>query len=367
VNRKHFPWITLFLSIFLLLGFCLGCHSADTPSTNSAQVDDHDNDDDDLMDPNNDDDDDDDDDQELNVKEKKDIGADWDCKDSNSCIADYLNFIEIADFFSDPISEEELEEQFTPPHDSPIPESDAIPSDEFRAIIMGILNMEFLMAGFNKRLLTVIKVREESFSTYNEEEYLFNDPWVGTFKGILQKPKGAGPFPAVLAIHGHGQDALTYMADFSTHRFPEKGMAILALTMRANGVDVNEDLVTRQLLLNGFTFVGIRNYEALLGFKYLRWRDDIAKNRIGLIGHSGGSVNSNVLIRNEFLFKGYVSDCTGAYINDWNDIIFDDSVPGLIVYHLLINDFTTSETPVLKVPYGYEDSWDNIFNFFNEL
>ena len=41
-------------------------------------------------------------------------------------------------------------------------------------------------------------------------------------------------------------------------------------------------------------------------------------------------------------------------------------MPDLFPYSGLINDFTTSATPVLAVPYGYADGMEPIFAFFAE-
>jgi hypothetical protein len=139
-----------------------------------------------------------------------------------------------------------------------------------------------------------------------------------------------------------------------------------APTPRGAGVDQWEDLATRTLLRNGFTFLGVRIYETLLALKYLRWRGDIAADRLGLIGQSGGSVVSNVTVRIEPRFRAYVSDCVGHYFSETEGRLLDETTPGLHPYYQFINDFSTSVTPVLTTPYEYAGAMPDITAFFQE-
>jgi hypothetical protein len=58
---------------------------------------------------------------------------------------------------------------------------------------------------------------------------------------------------------------------------------------------------------DGFNLMGMRDYEALIGLKYLTCNP--AVKRIGLIGHSGGSSTGNLVVRvTPYPVGAYVSD-----------------------------------------------------------
>jgi len=226
------------------------------------------------------------------------------------------------------------------------------------------MNIRFLRRKVNERLLEVITVGKSETSEYFEKELLFVDPFVGVFKGILLTPKTKGPHPGIVAIHGHYDNAEIYRDGYGGSEYPSQGFAILMLTMRIDCADTSENQFTYDFLLGGFTAMGIRSYETILGLKYLRYIPEVDEDRIGLIGHSGGSCASNLTIRVETKFKAFVSDYLGTYYNFFDGVAIDETTPDLYPYHLLINDFSTSSIPILKVPYGYSNGMDEIFEFF---
>ena len=116
-----------------------------------------------------------------------------------------------------------------------------------------------------------------------------------------------------------------------------------------------EDLVTRTMLLNGFTMVAIRIYEALLVRKLLHCRPDIDPTRMGLIGHSGGSGTANLVVRIESSYQALVTDRINQYWNWVDGILQDETALELYPWNSVINDFTTVEdTDVLETWYGYQ-------------
>lgn len=142
------------------------------------------------------------------------------------------------------------------------------------------------------------------------------------------------------------------------------------LTMRAMGSGLEalvEHAVSRELLLDGFTRMGLRVYETFLGLKYLRYLPAVASERIGLIGHSGGSSTGNLTVRLDPGVSAYVSDHTVDYA-EWVPffrVYHCETVPELYPYSLLINDFETGSVPVKTVPYGYTGRMGEIFDFFD--
>lgn len=128
---------------------------------------------------------------------------------------------------------------------------------------------------------------EEAVSFQNEKAEL-------TLSGTLTKPKGTGPFPAVLLIPGSGptdRDESAFghkpflvLADYLTRR----GVIVLRVDKRGVGQSKgNLALAT----LSDFTS------DALSALAYLKARKDVATARIGVIGHSeGGLVGSQVVL-----------------------------------------------------------------------
>ncbi len=308
---------------------------------------------------------DDDDVNVINVVESADPNADWDCESECECYTDYLTFIELTGAYSHPISEQDLEEQFDDiaSLNTPLIE-EQLSEDELRDALITNMNIGFLREDIDERLLQVVTTDLNEYEDYYERKLLFIDPYVGTFKGILLTPKSSGPHPGVVAIHGHWDNAEIFKVTYYGDMFPSRGYAILMLTMRNMCVDEFENLFTRSMLLSGFTAMGVRSYETLLGLKYLRYIPEVDENRIGLIGHSGGSVTNNLTIRTENLFKAMVTDCTGEYTNMGDGSLIDEAAPSLWPYHMLINDFSTSSTPIMPVPYGFTGLQEEIFQFF---
>jgi hypothetical protein len=305
----------------------------------------------------------------INVIETEDLGAEWDCRHAISCIWDYEKFIDKAADFARPITPEELTQSIADVENGLVgPATDPLPADELRAAIGRALGIDFLLPGVDQRPLAVTRIANFDEADYHEEDLLFTDPYVGQFFGIMLTPHGEGPFPTVLAVHGHRDSAQRYRDLFHGSEYPGRGLAILMLTMRAMFIDGFEHHISRDLLLNGFALIGMRTYESQLGFKYLRWRDDVVHDRIGLIGHSGGSSTSNLTVRLDPRFAAYVSDLQIDYC-EWGTLWEPwhcETVPALYPYHLLINDFSTAAVPVKTVPYGYTNGMEEIFDFFDE-
>lgn len=306
----------------------------------------------------------------ANIVEAEDLGAGWACGEPEGCTADYLALPGLAATVAAPISRLDLLEQIQQIESGRVaPFADSIPEEELRDALLDALNVRFLLDGMDGRQLRVTTIRKDETTAYHERELLFEDPYVGTLEGILLTPDGKGPFPGIVAVHGHRDDAAVYRDRFHGGEYPSHGYAILMLTMRAMGIDSAEHAASRELLMNGFTLIGIPVYETLLGLEYLRHLPEVADDRIGLIGHSGGSSASNLTIRLATGFRAYVSDLTIDY-SEWGTILEQwhcETVPALFPYHLLVNDFGTSSVPVLEVPYGYTNGMDEIFRFFDSL
>jgi hypothetical protein len=303
----------------------------------------------------------------LRVEESEQLGTTWDCLDPGDCIEDYLEFSDLASEYSHPIGEEELNSWINDCRYGRVPvHTEELKPETLREGLIGALNIRFLLEGLDKRSLEATIIRREDHGDYIEEEILFWDPWVGTFQGILLLPPDPGPHRGIVAVHGHSDSAAVFRDDYYGTAYPPEGFAILMLTMRAMSFDQKEAEATWALLRSGFNLIGLRIYESLLGYKYLRWREDVDQYRIGLIGHSGGSSTGNLTIRLEPRLRAYVSDHMVAYMTSDSDIIHCETVPAVYPYNRLINYFDTAEVPVLSVTYGYPDGPGELIEFFKQ-
>jgi len=311
----------------------------------------------------------------LNVKVENDYTADLNCEDLCSCVGDYYNFLALTGKNVKPVSEEELAVQslkiianIKSNHRDRITLIDgAIPRWLLAEIIVKELNLGFLLKDFAARPLTVKIIREEPRPDFMMRELLFQDPYVGSFKGLLLLPNSPGPFPVVIALPGHSSNAEDFCDKYHGHEFPEHGFAILILDYRVMCGGNSENEVTRLLLHQGFSLMTMRIYEYLLAMKYLQFANLHDGYGIGLIGHSGGSVVGNLLYWINDDIDAYVSDCTGVYFGSTDAVTYnDETVPNLYRYFPLINDLTSGPTPVLMEPYGYEKKMNNVFTFFEK-
>jgi hypothetical protein len=303
----------------------------------------------------------------LQVEESEQLGTTWDCADPGDCIDDYLAFPELAAEHARPISEEELNNLIDDCRYGRVDvHTEELKPETLREGLLGALNIRFLREGLDERLLETTIIRREEHGDYTEEEILFHDPWVGTFQGILLLPPGPGPHRGIVAVHGHSDSAAVFRDDYHGSAYPPEGFAILMLTMRAMGFDEKETEASWALLSSGFNLIGLRIYESLLGYKYLRWRKDIDEFRLGLIGHSGGSSTGNLTIRLQPRLRAYVSDHMVAYMTSDMDIIHCETVPAVYPYNRLINYFDTAEVPVKSVTYGYPNGPGELIEFFKQ-
>ncbi|MBZ0273303.1 hypothetical protein K8I61_14790 [bacterium] len=303
----------------------------------------------------------------TNVTELEDFGGDWECATPGSCVGDYFEFMESAVPFSKPISQARLDWLLDEKNLIPLIEPGPFTQPELRKrVIDDGLNMRFLLDGLETRALTVTRTAYFDHGTYTESTLLFEDPWVGQFRVVLMRPKTNKKVPAIMAVHGHGQDAWGWIGENDGKAFVDEGYALAVLDFRAIQGDSFEVMVSENMLLDGFAFYTLRTYETLLLFKYLRYRDDIIDEKsIGLIGHSSGSMASNLTVRIEPRIAAYVSDNEGTYLSE-ADMILDDTAPGLYVLHPHINDPSTTSVPTLEVPYGYEGARGAISAFFDQ-
>ena len=254
--------------------------------------------------------------------------------------------------YARPISEAELQSQIAQlskwkVRERPGPYTFA----ELREQLIKAMNIGFLINEIDSRPLKVTTTGVSGAAGYEEDTLLFDDPFIGEFEAILRTPATPGPHPMIIAVHGHDESPQRY-ADAYSKEFLARGYAVLMPTMPALAAMCPEHEVTREFLLDGFTYLGVQCYEVLLALKYAR---HLAGNApVGLIGKSGGSAVCNVVARLDDRFGAFVSDYQTDYfdLNESGQYVHT-LAPALYPYHIRINDFASSNMPALAVPHGY--------------
>lgn len=236
---------------------------------------------------------------------------------------------------------------------------------ELRDRLLDALNIRELVEGLDARAHVATYVQSKRNKFFVEYRLFISGPLIGVFEALLLVPNGPGPFPAIVAAHGHGDNAKSFRDFYYGAYYARRGYVVLIPTFRVDDADEHEDEMSREFLTQGFALASMRIYETLVCRKLLRSLPFVNANRIGLIGHSGGSVNSNVTIRIEPGFAAYVSDHTHTWSANPRDPCYDGVVPALYPYHALINDFSTSSVPVLRVPYEFPNGPTGIVEFFD--
>ena len=122
-----------------------------------------------------------------------------------------------------------------------------------------------------------------------------------TLRGLLWKPSGAGPFPAVLYNHGSGpQSDLTRPARIGPV-FARHGYVLLYLFRRGAGLSASqgtdsETLMNQAMAANGqagrnevqLQLLETELVDVLAGLAHLRARSDVDTARIAVVGYSFG-------------------------------------------------------------------------------
>lgn len=148
----------------------------------------------------------------------------------------------------------------------------------------------FALAIVNLSIVDAVNERKESKAPcpYYEEEVVFrNEKHRIRLAGTLTLPQRQGPFPAVMLITGLGPH------DRNEDMFGHKPFLVLADHLTRLGIAVLrvDDRGVGQSTGN-FTEATSEDFaaDALAGVEYLKTRNDIARGKIGLLGHSEGGL-----------------------------------------------------------------------------
>lgn len=128
---------------------------------------------------------------------------------------------------------------------------------------------------------------------YGEEEIILNNDRAGVrLAGTLTMPPGEGPFPAVHLVTGsgdHNRDETIFghrpflvLADHLTRN----GIAVLRMDDRGVGESTGQrSQATSEELAE----------DVIIGMDYLRGREEIDADNVGIIGHSGGALVGSIV------------------------------------------------------------------------
>lgn len=151
------------------------------------------------------------------------------------------------------------------------------------------------MTGINERWnppvsLHLKKIFAPPTSDYLSEELTFYNGEV-KLAGTLIKPIGQGPFPAVVLVHGSGEQG-RQMWEYRSHGYSlaKRGIAVLLYDKRGVGNSSgNYRTVNFEVLAE----------DAIAGIKTLKGRDDIMASSVGLFGISQGGWISAIASRKD--------------------------------------------------------------------
>ncbi len=294
----------------------------------------------------------------YNVIECKDLENKWSCDNQGlgECAKDFYNFLDANSAFSEKIREQQLSEQIREIEEGNVTLEGNLSSEELKRKLLENLNIAFLKGpDFHRRELIVTTIKESEDDTSYTKELLFEDPYVGTFKAIWMLPKNSESVPTIVYRHGHGRGRDFYEG-FNCANLVREGYSVIMPVSRCFTGGDSEHALAKEFLKKGFTTIGLRTYENALVLKAMRYyaskQNSFLKDKVALFGHSGGSAISNLSFRLDDFDAG-VSDFKTNYIC-WNEDgkrFMDCMAPKVWKLHDAINDFASSKTPLLEIPY----------------
>ena len=303
------------------------------------------------------------------VEWEADPGGAQPCLLPGTCDLDYLRFLDLASDEGEPISLQELRDSITALAAGDVEyQTDPIANEALREVIIEATNLGFLLDGLDERPLTVREVGEQPFGRGTQLDLVLEDPWVGSFQAMLLLPHTDTPHSGVVAHPGHWEEAWEHRDLRHAFDLVHAGIAVGILDPRTHEADEVESDVTEAMLLAGHSFMAVRVYESLLLRRVLRAHPDIHPERIGLMGHSGGSASGNLAVRVDEDWGAYASDFVTEYLYAKPDGTYgDETVPLLHPWHQKISQISTASSPTRLFNYGYPEGGDELVSFFCDV
>jgi len=252
---------------------------------------------------------------------------------------------------------------------SEIKSSASLSDRHMRKLILKKINIKHLVEKLDQQFCIVTCTKIIDHSDYIEQKLIFDNRLIGRFEVIVLMPsKVDSKFPAIIGLHGYGQSADKFKADFSIEELAKSGFLVIMPSFRAMESAEVEYIISKKLLLSGFTLSGIRVFETLLLERYLKTLDIVDHQKIGILAHSGGSTIAEFTKIIAPNIKAIVIDQQSNFINI-SDLygIYDDIIPGLTKYSTRIHDYNSSGRPeYLKKDYGKIGIDQNMIDFFEK-
>jgi hypothetical protein len=296
-----------------------------------------------------------------------DPGSTAPCRKPQTCVEDYLSLGDRISFDGTPQTKRDVESQLDAIKAGLIPSSEALLSPtDLQGLIRQATGVSPLLERLPSTQRTVRISRRWETKSLRGYKLLIEDPYVGTWEATLLLPRGAGPFPALVASHGHADDATAFLDGQHGRLYPKEGVAVLVHTQRVSFADEHEDRVARALLAQGGSLMAVRSYEVLVGLSLLRSFNQIDPARIALIGHSGGALANLLTVRLTGGFAAHVADGIAEY-NSWDDgLIADESLPMLYPHANQLSRTEGSPIPTIRLEYGYPLGPDSVLEFLSK-
>jgi hypothetical protein len=194
-----------------------------------------------------------------------------------------------------------------------------------------------------------------AYRRFIERVVELRDPEVGRFRARLLIPDGPGPFPAVLALHGHRGSPWRFARTHLVRGLVRRAFVVVLPGFRLMGCGREEERISRRLLRSGFTLIGLRVYEALRTSEYLRSRAVVDPDRVGLLGHSGGSTVALLLARIDDGYGAAVFDHLVGFRDRcrlWGRV-HCETVPSIFPIASDVRDLSSLAGPHMAVRYGF--------------
>ena len=286
------------------------------------------------------------------------------CGEPRVCSADYLSLPERIQFGGEPRQKAKLEAALDSIDAGKVNQAsvDLSPRD-LEALIRSRTGATPLLERLESSQRTVRVTERWEAGDQRGYRLLIEDPLVGTWEAILLLPRGRGPFPALVASHGHANSADSFLREQHGSRYPAGGYALLVHDQRVSYADEHEDKVARKLLSAGGSLMAVRSYEVLVGLELLRALPVIDPARIALIGHSGGTLANLLTVRLTDRFAAHVADGIAEYRSWDNGLIADETLPALYPHSTQLSRVEGGPIPAIRLEYGYPAGPEQVWDF----
>lgn len=153
-----------------------------------------------------------------------------------------------------------------------------------RAEMLRLLKLEDLVTARAGIALEPEPVKEETKEGYTLRELRLESTPGRAINAVLAMPPGAGPFPAVVAIHGHGGSRNTPFDPEQAGLYKCFGDALA----RSGYVVISTDVGQHEVFESGRTLMGERLWDLTRCVDYLETLPEVDHSRIGCAGLSLG-------------------------------------------------------------------------------